>query len=326
MDPPQCQQARESHRQLVGCVLAGGGKAPVLDQVAAGESPDVGLRIADVDRQEHQPIIRKPAPGAYDDTTLHARLFTIPGSHPGLAARLMLERKGIDYKRTDLVPVVSKAVVRAAGFPGATIPALKIDGRKLQGSREISAALDELVPDPPLFPSDPELRAKVKEAERFGDEELQHPIRQVLWWSLRQDRAPLASYSEGARLGIPVSLAVKTGAPIVAAAARFNDANDANVRESLAQLSGLLDRADAYIADGVLGSDEVSAGDLQVGASVRLAMTMDDLRPLIEDRPVGKLADRVIPEFPGRFPPILPSAWLEPLRSAKPAQAPASAS
>ena len=251
---------------------------------------------------------------------MNARLFTIPGSHPGLAVRLMLEHKGIDYKRTDLVPVVSKAVVRAAGFPGVTIPALKIDGRKLQGSREISAALEELKPDPPLFPSDPELRAKVEEAERFGDEELQHPIRQTLWWSLRQDRAPLESYSEGARLGIPVSVAVKTGAPIVAAAARTNDANDDNVRADLAKLPALLDRIDAWIAEGVLGRDEISAGDLQVGASLRLAMTMDDLRPLIETRPAGKLADRVIPDYPGKMPPVLPADWLEPLRSAKPAQ------
>ena len=235
----------------------------------------------------------------------------------------MLERKGIDYKRTDLVPVVSRAVVRVAGFPGPTIPALKIDGRKLQGSREISAALEEIKPDPPLFPSDPELRAKVTEAERFGEEELQHPIRQTLWWGLRQDRSPLRSYSEGARLGIPVGLAVKTAAPIVAADARINGANDANAREALARLPGLLDQVDAWIAEGVLGRDEISAGDLQVGASLRLAMTLDDLRPLIENRPAGKLADRVIPDYPGKMPPILPAAWLEPLHSAQPAATPA---
>jgi hypothetical protein len=47
-------------------------------------------------------------------------------------------------------------------------------------------------------------------------------------------------------------------------------------------------------------------------------MTLDDLRPLIEDRPAGKLADRVIPEYPGRTPPILPAAWLEPLREKSP--------
>jgi hypothetical protein len=28
-------------------------------------------------------------------------LYVIPGSHPGVAARLMLERKGVDYRRID---------------------------------------------------------------------------------------------------------------------------------------------------------------------------------------------------------------------------------
>ena len=90
-----------------------------------------------------------------------ARLFVIPGSHPSLAARLMLERKGIDYKRVDLVPVVSKAVLRAARFPGVTVPALKLNGRRVQGTRQIAQALDELHPEPPLWPADPEQRAKV---------------------------------------------------------------------------------------------------------------------------------------------------------------------
>ena len=37
-----------------------------------------------------------------------ATLYVIPGSHPSMAARLMLERKGISYKRRDLIPVMSK--------------------------------------------------------------------------------------------------------------------------------------------------------------------------------------------------------------------------
>ena len=71
------------------------------------------------------------------------------------------------------------------------MPALKIDGRKVQGSREIARALERLQPEPPLFPADPEQRAAVEEAERFGDEELQHPIRQILWWALQA--RPLAA-------------------------------------------------------------------------------------------------------------------------------------
>jgi glutathione S-transferase len=106
-----------------------------------------------------------------------ARLYVIPASHPSIAVQLMLEQKGIAYKRTDLLPVISKGALRAFGFPGKTVPALKIDGSKVQGSRQIARELERLRPEPPLFPPDPEQRATVEEAERFGDEELQHPIR-----------------------------------------------------------------------------------------------------------------------------------------------------
>lgn len=245
---------------------------------------------------------------------MQATLYVIPGSHPSMAARLMLERKGIPYTRRDLIPVVSKGVVRAARFPGVTVPALKLDGNRVQGSREIARELDRIQPEPPLFPSDPNKRAKVEEAERWGDEVLQGRARRASWWALRRNRAPLESYSEGARLGIPTGLAVKTAAPIVAAAARLNQASDENVRSDLAALAGELERIDAWIADGVLGGDELNAADYQIATSLRLLMTLEDLRPLIEDRAAGKLALRVVPDFPGHVPPILPEAWVEPLK------------
>jgi glutathione S-transferase len=226
----------------------------------------------------------------------------------------MLERKGIAYKRTDLFPVLSKAVVRGLGFPAKTVPALKIDGRKLQGSREISRELDKLRPEPALFPADPEKRAAVEEAERFGDEELQHPIRQITWWAIKKDSSSLRSYSEGAKLGIPIGLAVRTAAPIVALSARFNEATDENVRRDLAALPGLLDKVDAWIEAGVLGGEQLNAADFQIAPSIALAMTYDDLRPVIESRPAGKLARRVAPDYPGKSPPILPPAWLQQLR------------
>jgi len=244
------------------------------------------------------------------------RLYTIPGSHPGVAAQLMLKRKGIEFKRTDLFPVISKLVVRGLGFPRQTVPAMKIDGRKVQGSREIARELERLRPEPALFPTDPELRAAVEEAERFGDEELQHPVRQLIWWSLKKDKAPLRSFSEGARLGIPIGLAVRTAAPIVALSAHFNEASDENVRADLAKLGGLLQRVDDLIAAGTIDGEELNAADFQIAPSIRLAMTMQDLRPLIEARPAGRLAMRVQPEIAGEIPPILPPAWLQPLRSA----------
>ena len=81
-------------------------------------------------------------------------------------------------------------------------------------------------PDPPLFPADPDQRAAVEEAERWGETVLQDAVRRILWNALKRDRAPLASYAEGARLGVPIGLAVKTAAPIVASEVRINEATD----------------------------------------------------------------------------------------------------
>jgi glutathione S-transferase len=246
---------------------------------------------------------------------MEARLYVIPGSHPSMAARLMLESKGISYKRTDLMPVISKGVLRGLGFPRNTVPAIKIDGRKVQGTGEIARELDRLRPEPALLPTDPAQRTAVEEAERFGDEDLQPPVRAILWWALRKDKAPLRSYSEGAKLGIPIGLALKTAGPIVAASARFNQATDENVRSSLAAMPAMLQRIDDWIAAGVIGGERPNIADFQIAPSLRLAMTLDDLRPAIESRPAGELAKRLVPSYPGKTPPILPPAWLQPLRS-----------
>jgi len=245
---------------------------------------------------------------------MKARLYVIPASHPSIAVELMLKHKGIDYKRTDLLPVISKGVLRAVGFPGVTVPALKLNGDKVQGSRPIARELDRVRPEPPLFPADGEQRAAVEEAERFGDEDLQHPIRQILWWGMKKDHSPLRSYSEGARIGMPIGLAVKTAAPIVALSARFNEASDENARQAVAKLPALLDKVDALVASGVINGERPNAADFQIAPSIGLAMTLDDLRPLIERRPAGDLARRFVPDYPGKMPPVLPAEWLEPLR------------
>jgi glutathione S-transferase len=245
---------------------------------------------------------------------MNARLYVIPASHPSISIELMLKHKGIAYKRTDLLPVVSKGVLRAVGFPGVTVPALKVDGTKVQGSRPIARELDRLQPEPPLLPAEPEKRAAVEEAERFGDEELQHPVRQILWWGMKKDHSPLRSYSEGARIGMPIGLAVKTAAPIVALSARFNEASDENARRALEKLPALLDKVDALVESGVVNGERPNAADFQVAPSIGLAMTLDDLRPLIENRPAGALARRFVPDYPGKMPPVLPPEWLAPLR------------
>jgi glutathione S-transferase len=219
----------------------------------------------------------------------------------------MLEHKGIDYKRVDLIAALHRPLLRARGFKAPTVPALKIDGRRIQGTRNISRALDEIDPKPPLFPADPARRAAVEEAERWGDEVLQPVPRRLTWWAIKRDRPAGRSFLEGARLGIPVGLAARTARPIIWMSARLNEANDEAVRADLAALPGMLDKVDEWIAEGVLGGQEINAADFQIATSVRLLMCLDDLRPAIQGRPAGALAMRICPEFPGRIGPVLES-------------------
>ncbi len=242
-----------------------------------------------------------------------ARLYAIPGSHPSAAAEAMLEAKGIDYKRTDLLPVFSKGITRIAGFPGNTVPALKIDGEKVQGTGNIARFLDEKAPEPQLVPTDPKKLARVEEIEAFGDVELQQIARRTIWNALRRDKAPLRSYSEGAKLGIPIGVAVATAGPVVWGAARLNDADDEHLKADIAALPAALDKVDKAIKDGTIGGKQPNVGDYQVAPSIRLMLTLDDLRPAIEGRPAGELAMRLFPGFPGHAPPVLPQEALAPL-------------
>ena len=250
---------------------------------------------------------------------MDTKLYVIPGSHPAMAVRGMLEHKGIPYKRVDLMPVISRGVLKALRFPGVTIPSLQINGRKVTGSREISRALDEVKPEPPLFPADPERQTAVEDAERWGEQALADATRRILWNAVQRDRQALGTYVGDAKLGVPVGVAVATAAPIIAAEKRIHGISDDAVRNDLAAFPGFLDQVDAWIAEGLLGSEEPNAADFQIAGGVGLAMTLQDLRPAIEARPAGEHSRRFVPDYPGDVPPVLPAAWLEPLRASTPA-------
>jgi len=244
---------------------------------------------------------------------MNVRLFSMPGSHAATTGQLLFDHKGIDYKRTDLLPVVSWMVLRALRFSDVTVPAAKIDGERVQGTRAIARALERRKPEPPLFPEDADRRAAVEEAERFGDEELQQRVREIFLWSTRKDRSGLGSYLGDAKIGMPPGLAAKMAGPFIAIDARSRGATDENVPGAIAAFPGMLQRIDDWIAEGILGGEPPNAADLQIAPSLRLAMSLDDLRPAIEGRPAGRLATRVVRDFPGRTPAVLPREWLSPI-------------
>jgi glutathione S-transferase len=239
-----------------------------------------------------------------------ARLYGIPASHPVYAATLMLDRKGVAYSRVDLPQWFHRPLLRALRFPVNTVPALVLDGRRIQTTKAIARALDAMRPEPPLLPADPDRRAKVEAVESWCDGDIQQMGRRLVYWALSRHRDAVASYLEGSRLILPMPLVKPLAPVIIKILARDHRARDEAVRQDLASLPQILDRIDAWIADGVLGGDEPNVADYQVATSLALLMSHDDLRPLIAPRPAGRLATRIAPGYPGRMPPAFPREWL----------------
>ena len=240
---------------------------------------------------------------------MRAKLYSLSLSHPSRAAKGMLDRKGLEYELVNLLPGPHAILLRLAGFPGWTVPALKLDGRRVQGSRAISRALDELKPEPALFPPPPRRRA-VEEAERWGEEELQSVPRRIFRWALAHDQG-LRRWMGAEVVGVPApELAAALNAPVASAFARRSGADDARVRADLARLPGLLERVAGLIAEGTIGGEAPNAADFQIGSSVRLLMELGDLRRVVEGGPPAELAMRLFPEHPGPIPAALPPEWL----------------
>ena len=229
-------------------------------------------------------------------------LYVVPASHPCAAVELALQRKGLAYRRVDLLPiwhVVHQTIV----FGRRTVPGLKLPtGEKVVGSRAILRVLDGLEPEPPLLPTDAARRAKIEAAEAWGEEILQPLARRLLWSAAQRHPAALESYSEGADLPVPAALAVKTAPAVVRLERLLNRATAEAERADRAALETNLARADGYVDEGVIGADPANVADLQIGASVRLLLTLDELRPALAERPSGRLALRLFPAYPGRMP------------------------
>jgi glutathione S-transferase len=244
---------------------------------------------------------------------VRAKLYSLSLSHPSHAARLMLERKGVDFELVDELPGFHPLQLRLVGFRGGTVPALKIDGRRVQGSRRISRALDELRPDPPLFPADPGHRAEVVEAERWGEHALQPVPRRIFRWCATNSHA-VRRWIVGDVVGWPAAGVLATvQAPIAWRFAHVSGADDNAVRADLAGLGALLDRVDGLIAEGAIGTEEPNAADFQIATSVRALLAYDDLRAAVERRPAAELARRLLPTYPEPIPRALPAEWLAPL-------------
>jgi glutathione S-transferase len=244
---------------------------------------------------------------------MSVKLYGLAVSHPSHAARAMLEYKGIDYELVNFPPLSQPIALRGAGFRGRKVPAMKIDGRRVQGSRAISRALEELQPEPPLFPAD--RREAVEEAEAWGEREFQPLPRRFFRWGLAH-QPDMRRHAIGTVGKIPAPDVTGIAMlPTLRWFAYVSRATDENTRAGVRALPGHLDHVDELIAQGTIGHPgEPTAADFQIASTIAVLRVFADVRPEVEGRPGAELAARLFPRDVAEMPPFMPEEWLEPLR------------
>ncbi|MCB0875334.1 MAG: glutathione S-transferase family protein [Solirubrobacterales bacterium] len=125
-----------------------------------------------------------------------ATLWQIPVSHFSEKARWALDLKGIEHERRSPPPPshipIALWLTRGAGH---TFPVLVLDGRAIGDSSAIIAALEELAPEPPLYPSDREERRRALEIESWFDAELGPYARSLVFHELRDSPGGFADFA-----------------------------------------------------------------------------------------------------------------------------------
>jgi glutathione S-transferase len=218
----------------------------------------------------------------------------------------MLELKGIDYKLVHVLPGNQRVHLRLAGFRGGTVPALKLDGRRIQGSIAIARELDAITEEPRLYPADPDARHRVEEAERWGDTEFQPVPRRIFRWALMKD-ASLRRWLAEQDGQLPLSaLASRVTAPVSMYYARVASANAGRVRRDIVALPGMLDRVGELVDQKVITRDPPNAATLQVMCTVRSLLGFSDFEELVGARSFAPLARELFPHYPDEpIPPFV---------------------
>ncbi len=246
------------------------------------------------------------------------KLYVIP-THPCRTGMLMLEHKGIPYRRIDLPAALHPLALRLHGFRGnaapfrdidgrphrmlaladrmGTVPALLLDGNRVMTNRHIARFLDEVQPDPPLLPAKPDRRLAVEEAERWGDEIFQMAARRLLLAAMLHGRDGIVNRGEEGRLGPLISRHETARFAVARLVARIAFAVNARSDDDLlATLPGMLDRIDAWTEAQVLNGEHLYAADFMIAPSLALLCYRPNVRTELERRPAIRLLDRVLPE------------------------------
>lgn len=214
-----------------------------------------------------------------------------------------LDYKDLEYERVDFAAGEHvEKMQEIYGEGNSTVPGLLVNGDPVHGSRAILARLDMLKPDPTLYPSE-----EVRDAERWGDEELQDLGRRLPWGALYFRPEAMGTFTGRGTLDGPgTDFAIR----YVHGSWRYHKISAARLQEDLAGLPAKLEHVEKLASRDVIGGERPNAADFQIAATIRVLLPIGDLAPLLHGSAAEGIALRLFPEYPGAVPAgAFPANW-----------------
>ena len=195
-------------------------------------------------------------------------LWHIELSHYSEKVRWALDYKDIAHERRVPMPGLHgmRAMVLTHGAQ-RRLPVVEIDGRRIGDSTAIIAALEELKPDPALYPDDPERRRRALELEDFFDEEAAPQVRGFMWHHTLRDVDAMAT-ALFTRPSPVRERMLRATAPVAKVLVRADyHADEGSVQAHRDQIRRAMDRLEAEIgASGYLVGESFTVADLTASA------------------------------------------------------------
>lgn len=243
------------------------------------------------------------SPPAAPEITLHI----LPPSHPCLTAKAALAYKGLDFEEVILeMGNQGDRIEEIYGEGRRTVPGAIIDGQPVHGSTEILKRLDELVPEPSLYPEP--VADRVREAELWADGEFQDLGRRLPWSALHFRPEAMGTFSGGEPLDpAGTDFAMK----FVRSTWKWHGITAEGLAADLAALPSMVAEIEAFAEQGLIGGENPTAADFQIGSTVRILSTIRDLDPVLDGTVAREVAFRNFPDYPGEIPVgAIPAGWV----------------
>lgn len=235
-------------------------------------------------------------------------LHVLPPSHPCMTAEAALKYKDLTYELVNLgMGNHQDEIERIYGEGRRTVPGMTVGSETVHGSTAILWKLEQAFPRHPLYPEG--AVEEVREAELWADGDFQDFGRRLPWSALHFRPEAMGTFGGADALDPPgTDFAIR----FIRSTWKYHGISAEQMSRDLTELPSMIDRIETCADRGLIDGDRPTAADFQIGATVRVLLTVEDLQPVFAGSAAERVARRHFADYAGLVPAgAFPEGWVK---------------